>query len=407
MITLRARWVLPVASPPIDEGWVAIDEGRVVATGAERRRSPRPASGAEVDLGRAALMPGLVNAHTHLELAWLAGRVPSSKRFTDWVRELMALRRTEPDASADRVLEPMRRAILSSRAAGAALIGDVANTLVSVPALSAVDQPAAVFFELLRFRALEADAVVADALATLASARPDPSVRVTLAAHAPYSVSAPLFKQIHAAVSRDPASRTSVHLGESAEEIELLAHGTGPWRGLLEALGAWDDQWEPPRATPAEYLDGLGVLGPQTIAVHGVQLSAADLRTLAARGTTLVTCPRSNRHVGVGDPPIARFYESGVRVAVGTDSLASAPDLNLWSELHAMRKLAPHVPARQLLESATRAGAEALGFGDEFGTIAPGRRAALIAVDVAPGVADVEEYLVSGIDSSQVRWVEQ
>ncbi len=407
MITLRARWVLPVASPPIDEGWVAIDEGRVVATGAERRRSPRPASGAEVDLGRAALMPGLVNAHTHLELSWLAGRVPASKRFTDWVRELMALRRTEPEASADRVLEPMRRAILSSRAAGVALIGDVANTLVSVPALIAVDQPAAVFFELLRFRASEADAVVADALATLASARPDPSVRVTLAAHAPYSVSAPLFKQIHAAVSRDPASRTSVHLGESNEEIELLTGGTGPWRGLLEALGAWDDQWEPPRATPVEYLDGLGVLGPQTIAVHGVQLGEADLRTLAARGTTLVTCPRSNRHVGVGDPPIARFYESGVRVAVGTDSLASAPDLNLWSELHAMRKLAPHVPARQFLDSATHAGAEALGFGAEFGTIEPGRRAALIAVNVPPGVADVEEYLVSGIDSSQVRWVEQ
>jgi cytosine/adenosine deaminase-related metal-dependent hydrolase len=407
MITLRARWVLPVASPPIDEGWVAIDEGRVVAIGAERRRSSRPASGAEVDLGRAALMPGLVNAHTHLELAWLAGRVPASDRFTGWVRDLMAVRRTEPDPSADRVLEPMRRAILSSRAAGVALIGDVANTLVSVPALIAVDQPAAVFFELLRFRASEADAVVAEALLTLATARPDPSVRVTLAAHAPYSVSAPLFRQIHAAVSRDPASRTCVHVAESAEEIELLAQGTGPWRALLEALGAWDQQWEPPRATPVEYLEGLSVLGPQTIAVHGVQLTTADLRMLAARGTTLVTCPRSNRHVGVGDPPIARFYESGVRVAVGTDSLASAPDLNLWSELRAMRTLAPHVPARQLVESATRAGAEALGFGADFGTIEPGRRSALIAVDVPAAVGDVEEYLVSGIDGSQIRWVGQ
>jgi cytosine/adenosine deaminase-related metal-dependent hydrolase len=407
MITLRARWVLPIASPPIDEGWVAIDGGRIVAVGAERRLSSRPASRADVDLGRVALLPGLVNAHTHLELAWLEGCVPASERFTDWVRELIALRRTEPDPSADRVLEPMRRAIMSSRAGGVALMGDVANTLVSVPALTALDQPAAVFFELLRFRASEADAVVADALLTLASARPDPSVRVTLAAHAPYSVSPPLFRQIHAAVSRDPASRTSVHVGESAEEIELLARGTGPWRALLEALGAWDEQWEPPRTTPVEYLDTLEVWGPQTIAVHGVQLTAGDLGTLAARGTTLVTCPRSNRHVGVGDPPVARFYESGVPVAVGTDSLASAPDLNLWPELHAMHRLAPEVPARMLLESATRIGAGALGFGEDFGTIEPGRRAALITVNIPAGIGDVEEYLVSGVDSSQVRWVEQ
>jgi cytosine/adenosine deaminase-related metal-dependent hydrolase len=206
-------------------------------------------------------------------------------------------------------------------------------------------------------------------------------------------------------VSHDPAARTSVHLGESAEEIELLARGTGPWRGVLEALGAWDDRWEPPGATPVEYLDALGVLGPQTIAVHGVQLTAGDLATLAARGTTLVTCPRSNRHVGAGDPPIARFYASGVRVAIGTDSLASAPDCSLWPELRALRQLAPDVPARRLVESATRSGAEALGFGDEYGTIEPGRRAALIAVDVPDGVTDVEEYLVSGIDASRVRWV--
>jgi cytosine/adenosine deaminase-related metal-dependent hydrolase len=407
MIALRARWVLPIASPPIDDGWVAVDDGRVVAVGGERRRSPRPQSRAEVDLGRVALLPGLVNAHTHLELAWLAGRVSAAARFTDWVRELIALRRTEPDPSADRVLEPMRRSILASRATGVALVGDVANTLVSVPALIAADQPAAVFFELLRFRASDADAAIADALLMLASARPDPSVRVTLAAHAPYSVSPRLFKQIHEAVSREPAARTSVHVGESLEEVELLAHGTGPWRALLEALGAWDEQWEPPGSTPVGYLDALGVLGAQTLAVHGVQLTASDLGILAARGSTLVTCPRSNRHVGVGDPPVARFFESGVRVAIGTDSLASAPDLSLWPELHALRVLAPGVPARRLLDSATRQGAEALGFGEDFGTIEPGRRAALIAVDVPAGVEDVEEYLVSGIDSSQVRWVEQ
>jgi cytosine/adenosine deaminase-related metal-dependent hydrolase len=118
------------------------------------------------------------------------------------------------------------------------------------------------------------------------------------------------------------------------------------------------------------------------VIAHGVQLEAAELARLAAAGATLVTCPRSNQWVGVGPPPVERFYASGVRVAVGTDSLASAPDLNVFSEIAELRRLAPSVPAPRLIESATRAGAEALGFGGELGAIAPGLRSALIAVDV-------------------------
>ena len=146
-----------------------------------------------------------------------------------------------------------------------------------------------------------------------------------------------------------------------------------------------------------EYLDESGFLDARVLAVHGVQMSAADLARLAARGATLVTCPRSNGHTGAGAPPIEDFYASGVRVAVGTDSLASAPDLNVFAELAAMRALAPSVPAAALLDSATRQGARALGFDADYGTIEPGKRARLLAVDIPAGVDDVEEYLVSGI----------
>jgi 5-methylthioadenosine/S-adenosylhomocysteine deaminase len=107
-------------------------------------------------------------------------------------------------------------------------------------------------------------------------------------------------------------------------------------------------------------------------------------------------------------PPIERFYAAGVHVAIGTDSLASVDDLNVFAELRTMRWLAPSRPARELLESATRIGAQALGLGDELGTIEVGKRAALIAVDLGGGgaaPADVEEYLVSGIDARQVSWV--
>jgi cytosine/adenosine deaminase-related metal-dependent hydrolase len=157
--------------------------------------------------------------------------------------------------------------------------------------------------------------------------------------------------------------------------------------------------------SPVAYLAQLGFLDRRVLAVHGVQCSAHDLAQLKSLGATLVSCPRSNRHVGVGDPPLKACYESGVPVAFGTDSLASAPDLNIFAELRAARQAAPTVPARALLESATIVGARALGFGDEHGTIEPGKRADLIAVRVPEGVSDVEEYLLSGIDPSAVSWL--
>ena len=135
-------------------------------------------------------------------------------------------------------------------------------------------------------------------------------------------------------------------------------------------------------------------------------LEQADVLRLRALGTTVVACPRSNQYVGVGDPPLEAFYATGVSVAFGTDSLASVADLNMFQELAAARRLAPGVSARTLIESATLVGARALGFGDAFGSIEAGKRAALIAVDLPASVGDVEEYLVSGIAPEMIQWVE-
>jgi 5-methylthioadenosine/S-adenosylhomocysteine deaminase len=187
--------------------------------------------------------------------------------------------------------------------------------------------------------------------------------------------------------------------------MEFLRSATGAWRDLLGRLGVWNDRWEPPGCGPVEYLERLGLLNEHLLAVHGTQLPDGELARLATAGGTLVTCPRSNRWTGAGMPPIERFYASGVRVAIGTDSLASVQDLNLFGELAYVRQLARHVPARRLLESATKTGAEALGFADEFGTIETGKRAALIAVRIPRGVEDVEEYLVRGIEPHDIRWL--
>jgi cytosine/adenosine deaminase-related metal-dependent hydrolase len=197
-----------------------------------------------------------------------------------------------------------------------------------------------------------------------------------------------------------------VHLGESPDEVEFLRHGTGSFRTLLEELGVWAPDWEPPGVSPVAYLSDLGFLDRCSLVVHGVQFDGGDLSRLATLGATVASCPRSNVHVGVGSPPLEAFYAMDVNVAFGTDSLASVADLNLFAELQEAHRIAPRVPARRLLESATLAGARALGFGSEFGSIEIGKRAALIAVRIPDGVEDVEEYLVSGVEPGRVEWLE-
>jgi cytosine/adenosine deaminase-related metal-dependent hydrolase len=396
----RARWILPVVAPPLRDGWILAEDGIIAGVGqGEALRVSGEARPIDVvDLGDVVVLPGLVNAHTHLELSWMRGRVPPAESMPEWASRLMALRRTvsaePPGAISD--------AVRDVRSAGTSLVGDVTNTLAAYDILADSDFGAAVFRELLGFSAPHPEQVVADAQAQLDALMPIAWLRPSIVPHAPYSVSPALFRAIAAASG---ARAISVHLGESKDEIRFLRDGTGAWRDLLTGLGAWNDAWTPPACGPVEYLDRFGLLTPGLLAVHATHLDAHELARLAHAGATVVTCPRSNRWTGAGTPPIEQFYASGVRVAIGTDSLASVEDLNVFSELAAVRRLAPHVPASRILESATIHGATALGFGAEFGAIAPGKRADLIAVRLPPGVDDVEEYLLSGIEPPQIRWL--
>jgi cytosine/adenosine deaminase-related metal-dependent hydrolase len=400
MSRFTADWVLPIAGPPIRDGVVMVQGGRI------QRVEQGPAADA-VGLGHVAILPALINAHTHLELSYLHGRVPSSTSFNDWVTELMALRRQLPQAAAPPILEAARHAIAQARASGTGLVGDVSNTLVTVPLLRDAGMPAHVFYELLGFNHPDPIGRVREARAAAEAAGIDAKdVRVSLAPHAPYSVSAALFKAIRADVDTHAHDVTSVHLGESAAEVELLRSGTGPARAMLERLDVWTSDWRIPGVSPTAYLESLGFLRPHSLVVHGVQFTADDVARLKTNGSPVVSCPRSNTYVGAGTPPLASFYAAGIAVAFGTDSLASVADLNMFAELAAARRLAPAVPARDLLRSATLTGAEVLRFDSDYGSIQAGKRASLIAVRMPPHVDDVEEYLISGITPDAIFWLD-
>ena len=379
------------------DGWVATDRRRIVGVGESGTDAPSLTQ--TIDVGHSVILPGLVNAHTHLELSWMRGLVPPCASMPSWAAQLIALRGSAGDGPSSAVPEAIRDA----RAAGTSLVGDVCNTIGSHGPLAASELAAVLFREILGFNAPDPAALVEQVRAELAGLTPSEWLRTTIVPHAPYSASPDLLEAIGAASGLRPLS---IHLAESTEELQFLRDGTGAWRELLGRLGAWNDRWMPPACGPVEYLDRLGLVSDRLMAVHCVQATSGEIRRLAAAGATVVTCPRSNRWTGAGTPPVAEFYASGVRIAVGTDSLASVENLSVFAELAELRRLAPGVPAARLLESATRHGADALGFGRDFGTLEPGKRADLLAVRVPPGVDDVEEYLVGGIEPGSITWLD-
>jgi cytosine/adenosine deaminase-related metal-dependent hydrolase len=404
MIVVRAAWICPITRPPIENAWIAIDGDRIVGFGSDPRDAPPvPVR----DLGQVAVLPGLVNAHTHLELSWLRGRVPPADTFVHWIKQLFVARggRHERPDDPD-VLDAARRAVRELRACGIAAVGDISNSLATVAPLRDEGLRGVIFHELLGFN-LPHGRRIDDTRAAREAAQlvGQDEVRVSIAPHACYSVSPEMFRAIRTELDAASLAVTSVHVGESDSEMEFLERGTGAWPDVLRWVGSWVEGWQPPGCGPVEFLDALRFLDARTLVVHGVQLSDDSLAALARIGCTLVTCPRSNIWVGAGAPPIARFYASGVPVAIGTDSLASVDDLNVFAELATIRSLAPDVPARALLQSATLIGARALGFDGALGSIDEGKVAALIAVELPTPLDDVEEYLVGGVGPGQVKWV--
>ena len=402
-----ADWILPVAHAAVRHGWVETDGDRIVALGSGRR------SGA-TDFGRAAILPSLVNAHTHLELSYLHGKIPPTPDLVTWIRRLLAERTMNGDSkdgATSPVTQAATEALASARRSGTGLVGEVTNSLSTVPAIRAGAMPAHVFYEVLGFNEVDPVTRVAEARARLDALEPGfpsiatPEMRLSLAPHAPYSVSPGLL----AALRSDcyvHGARSSIHLAESHAETQFLADGTGPLRALLEDVGAWSAEWCSPNQSSVAYLADRGMLDSSVAVVHATQCTGADLERLRQLDVSVIACPRSNRFVGEGAPPLEAFFAVGVTVAFGTDSLASVGSLSLFDELVEARRIAPGVTAPQLLEAATVGGARALGFDRDYGSIAPGKRASLIAVSVPGDVSDVEEYLVSGIQPDQIRWVE-
>jgi cytosine/adenosine deaminase-related metal-dependent hydrolase len=393
MQVLTAPWVLPVEGPPLRHGRVAVEDGRIAWVG--REGDPGEPEAPVRDLGDGVLLPGLVNAHCHLELSHLAGQIAFGEGFVPWVEGVVESRGRLAEGA---VRAATAAAIRFLEEHGTVAVGEVSNTLVPLELLAASRLSAVVFLELLAWDPAKAEATLAWADERSRAAAPvlRPGLEVRLAAHAPHSVSPALLRAL---VER--GGPAAIHLAESPDEAAFLASGGGDWPAFLERRGLGHVAFTAPGLSPVRYAESLGALHPRLVAAHGVQVDAADREALARHGVSVVLCPRSNRNLGVGTADVPTLATAGVRLALGTDSLASVETLDVLDDAVLLHRQFPQLDPAAIVRMATLGGAEALGLPD-LGAIAPGRRAALAFAE--GGARDPHEWLLSG--QARLRAVE-
>ena len=368
-LLLKARFVFPVAGEPIRDGAVTIEGARIVAVGPCGATVPREAR----DLGNVAILPGLVNAHVHLDFSDLPAPLGEPKiGIAPWLSRVMDYRRHSPGAGPSAVA----RGLAESIRAGVTTLGDIAQTDWPIEAAAAAPLSLTLFQELIAPTAGR----LPDALELARShLRGTDAIRVGLSPHAPYTV----HPELLAAVIRMSAAEripVAMHLAESAEELELLQSGTGTLRARLEDLGAWDGSLFRSGTRPLDYLR-LVAAAHRALVIHGNYLDDEEIGFLASHAERMaaVYCPRSHEWFGHRPYPLEKMLAAGAVVALGTDGRGSSPDLSLWAEMRAVARRHPTIRLSRVVEMGTMLGARALGY-EDIGSLAPGKQADLTIV---------------------------
>jgi len=371
---LAARFVVPVEGPVIENGAVVVRSGRIAAVGPAHALHDVPV----VDYGDAVICPGLVNAHTHLELSGLAGRLPPTRDFIAWLRRLVELSVATPPSLED-VVEAVGAGLAQSLSSGVTAIGDITRRPEWTRPLLASSSVKVVSFGEVIAVGNRRDQLAARLDAAADDAHQTPRLRVGISPHAPYTVE-PAAMRACAARAAASGAPLCMHLGETAEEESFTRSASGPFREFLGWLGVDDGAIPAAGCDPVELAESTGLLGPHTLLAHVNYVTDRGIETIARSGAAVAYCPRT--HGAFGHPP-HRFRDmlrAGINVCLGTDSLASNPCLSILEELRFLRNECHDLDADLLLAMGTVRGARALGFEDVAGTIAPGRSADLAVI---------------------------
>jgi len=384
---LRADAVIVGDGSVVRDGAIVLDStGRVLDLGPSSDVLARSAGGSATSL-RGVLFPGLVNAHTHLELSGLRGKTQPGAGFVPWLESLQRTRVEELEEERDQAID---RAIAQSIELGVVAVGEVTNSLEAWGRI-ARHMLGTIFHEVFgidRERGLAQVHAFAE-MRDLRAPAGDLAkrTRYSTVPHALYST----HPEVVRALIVDESAPTTIHLAEHAAERAFLHDGRGPFRAFLDSRGlsAAADAFPVPNQDPIAFAQSLGVLRKDAALVHLADARPEELDRVAASGSIAVLCPRSNLFIETRLPPLLALRARGVPIAIGTDSLASSPSLDPLAEARALADRTPEVPASSLVAAAMSGSARAIGWGTELGRLAIGTR---------PGVLHVEGAISGDVD---------
>ncbi len=380
---LRGRFVADSLYGIDSDKVVLVDEGTIVDVG-KYEDVVRHADGAVVREYEGVLCPALINAHTHLELSALRNNF-GHLDFVDWVIKLVDTRMSMMSVD---ILPECTRAKHDAESKGTGFFVNVGNDLGLNYALGSNQLLA---FEQIGINETSAEKIFDRAGEMLAEKN---GITSALAVHAPYSVSPALMKRIKS-FNDGIGVVTSIHLAETPDEVEFVMSGTGRMADLLNyRVGKW--KFNPPGTSPVRYVDSLGMLDEKTLCVHCVFLDESDIGILKQRGSAAAVCVRSNLELSGKLPPVGGFVKNGVKILIGTDSRASSPDIDMFSELSSFySQFHDFLRPERVLAAATCDAAEFLGIEEDYGSISPGKKASIAFAPFEGRCEEVFEYLVT------------
>lgn len=411
---LTARYVLPIATPHIENGAVLVRDDKIVEIGDfEHLRRLHPDEPVK-DFGLAALLPGFVDLHTHLEYSAMRGLVDDLP-YSSWKYQLLQKERqfTTQDWDDSALLGAME-----SLQSGITTVADITGTGASGHAAQAAGLRAVIYREVATMDKHQVAGVMDRAAADIEAWRDttDPErLTIGIAPHAPYSCHPELFRKI-AEYAQD-GTPVSLHLAGSKEEYQFVKYGSSMLAtDVRDVFDADAPLWLPTGVSPVRYVLQWGILDvPNIVAVHCTQVDAADIEVLAAHDVAIAHCPRCNAKLGMGIAPIEKFLQAGIRVGLGTDSPAASNSMDVFEEMRIgllVQRAAlgeeHFMIARQFVKMATLDAARALGIDDKVGSLEPGKLADIIAVDISKSHQIPTHYpygtLVHTANQENVLW---
>lgn len=390
----RAPWLLPISHPAIADGGLAIRAGRILEIGDFKQVNQWYPGAQIIDHPDAVLMPGLINAHTHLELSHLAylSQEPPPSSFPGWIGHMLA-ERAKADADKETIQEAARAVLSQQQDQGVVAIADISNTDLIRELTPEFPGRLLCLKEYLGLRA----SGLATALNSLQEDAKDHDVYCT--GHAPYSTHIELLQALKKR-ARALHHIFPIHVAESSPEHDMVSHGTGAMRDFLEHRGFWDGSFQPTgneQQGSVSYLYQHGLLNCQTLCVHCIHVTDQEINLLAETKARVCLCPGSNRYLGVGTAPVEKYLNKGILPALGTDSLTSNPELSIWREMHLLAEEHPTIEPAAILRMATLGGAQALALDNQLGSLEVGKEAILAIVQLTGSVqntSSLQERLI-------------